>query len=86
VRAVKTARSEWRELRARVDAFASPNVREAVNVFDHCVRDFHDNVESDDAEDGLTSLYEAALRPKRERVAWAYGQVQSGISNELERL
>jgi hypothetical protein len=79
---------EWRELRARVDAFASPNVRKAVKRFDAFVRDFHDNVKTIDGEDDPTEARLAAvtLPTNRARVARSYEEVQMLISGELERV
>ena len=78
---------EWRELRARVDAFASSQVRDAVNAFDSYVKDFHDGVKTIDGDDPtMAYLAESSLPSKRERVAWSYGRVQSLISGELERM
>jgi hypothetical protein len=78
---------DWLELRARVDAFASPHVRNAVNAFDNLVREFHDDVKTIDGDDPtMAQLAEISLPTKRERVAWSYGQVQTLISGELERM
>lgn len=77
---------KWRDLRARVDAFASPDVRQAVKAFDDFVSDFHDTAKTAASDDTLASLSERVLPEKRERVAWAYDQVQRLINGELERL
>jgi hypothetical protein len=76
---------EHTELRARVDAFASPKVREAVSTFDKSVADFHDNVKTANGDDStMAYLAETTMPEKRERVAWAYGEVRRLISSGLE--
>lgn len=77
---------EWRDLRARVDAFASQDVRLALNAFDRCVADFHDTVKDvNDPDNPVARLREDDLPPNRESVTRAYGEVQRLISFELER-
>jgi hypothetical protein len=91
---------EWRDLRARVGAFGSPEVGDAVEMFDSKVRAFHDAADDFGAESqqlegdrpvfGIgphTPMTEyTAMQEAREEAVTAYEVVQTLVRDELAGL
>jgi hypothetical protein len=92
---------EWRDLRARVGAFGSPEVGEAVEMFDSKVRAFHEAVNvfggtSDQLAEGRpippgigphTPMEEyRAMETARAEAVAAYDVVQTLVRDELANL
>jgi hypothetical protein len=80
--------NEWRDLRARVGAFASPKVAKAVKEFDSKVKEFHDGVNLDElaANPDAQNVYGIVLGGHRKTATEAYERVQKLIQDELENL
>ena len=92
---------EWRDLRARIGVVASPEVGEAVDMFDAKVREFHNRVnvfrgKSDELAGGQpippgigphTPMDEyRAMEAAREEAVAAYEPVQTLVRDELANL